>query len=131
MIPGQHYFLRFQDRYPAGGLQGLAGFIYHYGMVSLVPYGIVVGAYQGGGDHLRFGDKVVNNILLRVTHFFHDLAGFIKQRLALFPFCFTKTAFVFMRHIPELIGLFLQALDFLYAAVFRHFTIKCKRHQSF
>ena len=127
MIACQHQLLRFEDRYPAGGLQGLAGLIYHYGMILLVPHGIMIGAYQGGGNHLRLGDDVVDDILFGVACFFDDLTGFVEQGFPLFPFRFAEVALVFVRHIPELVGLFFQALDLLHTAVLRHFTVQGER----
>ena len=69
---------------------------------------IMTRAYQCGSDDLCFGQHVVENVLFEAFYFFHDAAGFIEKRFTLISFRLAEITLVFMRHIAEFAGLFLQ-----------------------
>ncbi len=111
---------RFQDRYPAGGLQGLSRLIDNHCPVPEVAHRIVVSPDQRGCHYLRFGQHVIENILLHPFDFLQHITRFVKQRLALFSFRLSEITLVFMGHVFKLTGLLLQLLYLFYPAVLRH-----------
>ena len=129
MVAGEYEFPGLDNRYPAAGLYGLAGFVYYYSVVLDAPNGVVVCPDKGSGYYLRFGDKIVNDVLLGVAYFFNDFVGFVEQGFALLAFGFAKAALVFVGHVTELGCALFEGFDFLHGFVFVHLAVEGERHE--
>src|SRR6476619_5971828 len=90
--------------------------------------GIMISTYQRSRHYIGFGENIFHYVLLRLLYLFAKVAGFGKQCLALFPFCCSKVALVFMCHIAVLGCLLFQPLYFFSATVCGYLAVKRQFH---
>ncbi|MNY21133.1 hypothetical protein D3C86_1546560 [compost metagenome] len=124
MVSCKDDLLSLHNRNPAGGFKCLSGFVNHQGMKFKVSYRVVIRANQSCSHYLCLSQYVINDILLCIAYFFHDLMCFIEQRLTLFFFCTSKVTLVFMRHVFELISLLFKCPNLFHARMLRHFAVQ-------